>query len=447
MIAPTNLTLTEITGGVRLEWACSGAHETEIYISVDAAAYSLLDTVAEGIVTYDDINDYVAHTVKYKLKAKGAVTVSGFSNIADDILEFVFTSTGDGSGLGVFNLEVSENTTATIDGAGKFYTNIEGTEGESTTWNLTTVGSGFNGNLNRIYIKVPSGTATLRIKNVVTKWGEALTGGSQYNDGWNTAIIDPVAGANCPSVSIDVATMTHNISINVFGLNTIYGDLTGNSIMTYMEIADGTPNHTTPGHGGATCGGDVSLMPLDTFDVWDDTCFSGNCNSPSMLKVWCNGLNTVNFNVSVMPNLNLLIVLSGTADGDISLCPDITFIQIASSSTIHRLTGSIAGLTNLAYLWLGSGLITVPNVTNLPKLSFANLQILVLTSANVNQILADLWANRDESKPYNFRNIALNGAGSGAPTGQGLTDLAALRAYRSPNNDPTKNLWVIDVTT
>jgi hypothetical protein len=49
-----------------------------------------------------------------------------------------------------------------------------------------------------------------------------------------------------------------------------------------------------------------------------------------------------------------------------------------------------------------------------------------LTSANVNQILADVWANR-AIQPTWVRNISLNNAGSGAPTGQGIVDKAALQ--------------------
>lgn len=446
MIAPTNLILTRLLSGIRLNWTCAGAHETEIYVSVDGSAYALLDTVAEGIVTYDDINDYLTHTVKYRLRAKGAVTTSGFSNAVNDILEFVFTSTGDGSGLGVFNLEVSENTVATIDGAGKFYTDLAGTEGESDTWNLTTTGSGFKDNLNRIYIKVPSGTATLRIKNVVTKWGEALTGGSVLDDGWDTYCYDALS-TNCPRVSIDVATMTRNTSINVFGLNRLTGDLSGNSIMTYMEIADGTPNHMIPGHGGATCGGDMSNMPLVTFDCWDDTHFTGTCESANMEVIWCNGYNEVTFNISAMPSLRTLNILdSGNckALGDISLCPNIKFVQVFIPTD---LTGSIAGCVDLYYFFIAAGSVTAPNVTNLTDLSYLDMRHIALTSDNVNQILADIWVNRDEPKTFSFRRIYLSRVGSGAPTGQGLTDLANLRAYRSPNNDPTKYLWTVDVTT
>jgi hypothetical protein len=444
MIAPSNIQTTAIAGGVRITWDdnSSDEHGFEVWRSDNGGAYALITTTDIGIETYDDTVG--VGTYKYKVRAKSGETLSNYATKdAPAPLEFVFTSTGDGSGLGVFNVEVSENTVATIDGTGKFYTDLAGTEGESSTWNITTTGSGFAELLNRIYIKVPSGTATLRIKNVVTKWGREIGGGDLLNDGWDTSMVDPVAAANCPSVSIDVATMTYNTSINVFGLNTTYGDLTGNSIITYMEIADGTPNHTTPGHGGSTIGGDISLMPLTSFDCWDDTHFTGTCASATMSVIWCNGLNEVTFNVSAMPSLGTIIILaecSCTAIGDISICSDLAFAQILRPNT---LTGSIAGLTSLSYYLVISGNITVPNVTNLTDLSyFSGNQ--VLTSANVNQILADIWANRDAAKTYTFRYFKLNVEGSGAPTGQGITDLANLRAYRSPNDDPTKDLWTID---
>lgn len=435
MIAPTNLILTKITGGIRLNWACSGAHETEIYVSVDSVAYSLLDTVTEGVVTYDDINDYVTHTVKYKLRAKGADTTSGFSNTVNDILEFVFTSTGDGSGLGVFNLMPSVETTMTIDGTGRFYDDLAGTTNERDSQVLTADA------LNRVYIKVPSGIATVRVKNIITQWGDNFRGSAELDDGWDTYVYGDHSSLNCPSVSIDVATMTRNTSINVFGLNTIHGDLSGNSIMTYMEIADGTPNHTTPGHGGATCGGDISLMPLDTFDVWDDTHFTGTCESAGMKVIWCNGLNEVTFNISAMPLLKTLIELAAGSCmviGDISLCPDIAFVQ-----TYHcaGLTGSMDGLTNLQFnqMWQDSN-VTITRFVNMTKLDYFRIEGRSYSSSIVNQLLADLWANKDTAgRNYNFRQIYL----SGTPTGQGISDKTNLQAYRTPNNDPTKDLWTI----
>lgn len=445
----SNLTTTRITGGIRLNWSAVGSHETEIYISVNGASFSLLTTLGSNVTTYDDINDYVAKTVKYRVREKYAVKTSSFSNTVNDILEFVFTSTGNGSGLGVFNLEVSKNTVMTIDGTGRFYTDINGTTGESTSFELTTTGSGYSGNLNRIYIKVPSGKATVRVKNVVTKWGEPVGGGNVLNDGWDTYCYGDHSSLNCPSVSINVAKMAYNTSLNIFGLNTLYGDLSGNTIMTYMEIADGTPRHTTPGGGGATICGDISLMPLDTFDCWDDTHFTGTCSSPYMKIIWCNGLNEVTFNISAMPQLRTLIVLEQnycSVIGNISLCPNLIFVQVMRSNTI---TGSISGLTDLEYILVyGLGnTISVPNLTNVRKLGYLRIEGLVLSSANINQILADLWANRDVARTYTYRIVRLNNPGSGSPTGQGLIDLANLRAYRSPNNDPQYALWDIAVIT
>ena len=170
VIAPTNLTVTAILGGVRLTWEdnSDNEHGFEIWRKVDSADYALLTTTAKNVETYDD-TDFQLGDLKYKVRAKGGDEYSGFdTGSAPAPLEFVFTSTGDGSGLGVFNLEVSETVTATIDGTGKFYTNLAGTTGESST-KVFTVGA-----LRQTFIKVPSGVATLRIKNVVIKWGTII---------------------------------------------------------------------------------------------------------------------------------------------------------------------------------------------------------------------------------------------------------------------------------
>ena len=436
VIAPTNLTVTAISGGVRLTWEdqSDNEHGFEVWRKIDTNDYILLTTTEPNIETYDDM-DYQIGTLKYKVRAKGGDQCSLFTTKdAPAPLEFVFTSTGDGSGLGVFNLEVSETVTATIDGTGKFYTDLAGTTGESST-KVFTVGA-----LRRTYIKVPSGIATLRIKNVVIKWGANVSGSDPLNDGWDTYVYGDNSSTNCPRVSIDVATMTYNTSINVFGLNTLYGDLSGNSIMTYMEIADGTPDHTTPGHGGATVHGDISLMPLNTFDCWDDTHFTGTCVSADMFVIWCNGLNEVTFNLSVMPSLQTLIINAGNSCnviGDISLCPNLVFVQVSVSNSI---SGSIVGNIALEYIYIVSGnTITVPNVTNVTKLGYLQITGFTPTSANVNQILADIWTNRNVARVYTSREIYLNGT----PTGQGLTDKTNLQAYRSPNNDAGYSLWTI----
>jgi len=99
---------------------------------------------------------------------------------------------------------------------------------------------------------------------------------------------------------------------------------------------------------------------------------------------------------------------------------------------------------DLAQLYGEHTTITVPRVNNLKDLSYLDITGLVLTSANVNQILADIRANKDEAKTQLYRLIGLVGAaGTGAPTGQGITDAAYLAAYRTPNNDGAYDLWTV----
>lgn len=439
MIAPTNLILTEIAGGVRLNWTSnSDAHTTEIYISIDNGDYSLLTTLQGAPVTYDDINDYYGHSVKYRIRTKGAVTVSSYSNEVNDILQINFTSYGDGSGVGEMNLVVSETTTASIDGTGRFYTDAAGTTGESTT-------KVFVANTpTKTYIKVPSGQSVMRIKNVITHFGKLVDGGYATGRGWETQ-----DDTNAPKLVTDMSKMTHCISIIIFGHNAVYGDITALSDMEVMEIACRSTIHTSATYGATVTGDVTGWEKLTHFDTWDLTHFTGLCESPVMTMIWVGALSEVEFNISVMPSLKTLIALGTNSInivGDISLCPLLAFVQVMRSNTI---TGSISGLTDLEYILVyGLGnTISVPNLTNVRKLGYLEIEGLVLSSANINQILADLWANRDVARTYTYRIVRLNNPGSGSPTGQGLIDLANLRAYRSPNNDPQYALWDIAVIT
>lgn len=130
---------------------------------------------------------------------------------------------------------------------------------------------------------------------------------------------------------------------------------------------------------------------------------------------------------------------TNTISGSITGLTKLQFIGLGGNSTI---TGSIAGLPDLEVLTNGTvdKPSTVINNTKLILFSPAGMEF---TETEVNQILADFWANKDAARPeltYHGRVISLSGA---APTGQGLTDKAALQAYRSPNNDAGEPLWTV----
>ena len=122
---------------------------------------------------------------------------------------------------------------------------------------------------------------------------------------------------------------------------------------------------------------------------------------------------------------------------------NLTYLNVTGSNT---LSGSVAALTKLTYLNIGgsntcTGFDTAAAaITGICNFKMNN----ALDEATVNGILAGFWANRDAAKPRSERVIDLNdNAASAAPTGQGIIDKAALQAYRSPNNDPTKPLWTV----
>ena len=138
---------------------------------------------------------------------------------------------------------------------------------------------------------------------------------------------------------------------------------------------------------------------------------------------------------------------NNTLSGSVAGLTLLTVFYVGGSNT---LSGSVAGLTSLTYLNVGGsntlsgwGAIAI-TATGLCYL--LNGGLTVLDAAEVNAILAGFWANRDAAKTRAERIIDIGKdtpTPNAAPTGQGLTDKAALQAYRSPNNDPTKALWTV----
>jgi len=127
----------------------------------------------------------------------------------------------------------------------------------------------------------------------------------------------------------------------------------------------------------------------------------------------------------------------------------VEYLEITGTNTC---SGSIAALTELQYCIVGgNSTLTFPNVTNITGISYLYVHnTTTLTSANVNQLLADMWTNRNAAKPsvYSERRIEIEGSvTSGGPTGQGIIDKAALQAYRSPNPPGTANVWTVNTRT
>jgi hypothetical protein len=134
-----------------------------------------------------------------------------------------------------------------------------------------------------------------------------------------------------------------------------------------------------------------------------------------------------------------------TISGDVSNLPMIESLTVYDSNT---LSGDIASLELLGSCDIrGSNTVTFSSIVRLKKLVYLIVDSAnTLTSENVNQLLADIWANRDETKDASAnRIIDLRGSlSTGAPTGQGITDKANLQAYRSPYKDPDYDVWTVN---
>ena len=147
---------------------------------------------------------------------------------ATGLFTLVLESTGTGAGVVTFKLEVIEDIILTLDGAGKFYDNIGGTDNEGTTRTITA------GALRTIYLKVTSGVANMTFSNemAVIKIGETVT------NGW-------LSPANGPMVNIsNISKMVNltNITINA-GSTRVVGDFSGCftlTQLTYLNISSNT---------------------------------------------------------------------------------------------------------------------------------------------------------------------------------------------------------------
>lgn len=366
----------------------------------------------------------------------------------------VLTSTGNGTGVSTMTLTSIEDVTLTLDGNGKFYTNAAGDQGESTSIQLLA------GIPKTFYIKCVSGSSNLVIpQNSITNWAN-----------WTSS-------TNAVSIGGSIASMTNLNYLYILGSNTLSGDVSGFNKTTYLNVR-GT--NILSGDiskllslsvisilGSNTLSGSVALLPSITYlDIEGSNTISGAItNLVYLTDILALGSNTLSGSVAALTvlrylnaggssnftgsiaALTLLTYLSAegtnSLSGSIAALTSLTYVSIAGSNSI---SGDISGLTLLQYAYLrGSCVCTIPNVTDIKGLCYIYVgTAITLTSANVNQILADFWLNKDEAKARANRTIDIRGnAASGAPTGQGITDKGALQAYRSPNPPGTAALWTV----
>ncbi len=381
-----------------------------------------------------DILDYAAANGFEILTISELYAMMKKNTSSQDMVDISISSIGDGSGVATFKLYAKEDTTLTLTGNAKFYSDAAGTLDESNTYWLQRGGDGSGSRT--IYVRCSSGTSVLSLaKDMIVK------------------IVGWIAAANAPSLGGDIGLLTELTYLSVAGNNTISGNVGLLTKLTYLYVSgSNTLSGSVSGltlltdilvSGSNTISGDIAgLTLLTSVTMAGSNTISGNVSGLTALTMLnVTGSNTISGDISALTNLVFLNVTGGnTLSGSVIGLTSMTFMLVSGSNT---LTGDVAGLVLLQYASCSSTGIACSRVILLTDLSNINLTPLY-TSANVNQILADFWTNRNEAKTRSDRNINLRGAiGSGAPTGQGIIDKAALQGYSTPTPPGTTPNWTV----
>jgi hypothetical protein len=219
-IAPTGLTISIVSTGLKLDWTnVAGNTGYQVYNSTDNITYAQIGAdLAANAVTYTHViatgilNYYKIRTVKNGKYSDFTAVVSAIPAIY-----FTLTKTGDGTGVSTLAMTVSENITLTLSANATFYTDAAGTLNASQTWAITTGAS------RTIYIKCTTGTATLTIpKAVITSWGTEVV------SGWTTV-------TNSPSITAAPGALSTMTIFRITGASTLTGAMpTG---LTYLYLS------------------------------------------------------------------------------------------------------------------------------------------------------------------------------------------------------------------
>jgi len=388
---------------------------------------------------------------------------------------FTLTATGTGAGIAYLNINCNDAFRITLTGGAKFYTDAAGTLNESTVWDLLPISG------HTRYIRCASGTSTFTIPSEkiieINNWNSSTNAPSLSGDisnlinltictiggnntlsgsiaNWTSLVTLNIAGTNTLSGSVarlvkmtffyakgsntfsgSIAGLTQLTTLLCWGSNTLSGSITGLTKLTYLSIA-----------GSNTISGSIAGCTLLTYlDIEGNNSISGSIAGLTLLTgIVASGTNTISGSIA---GCTLLTLLNVTGNNSISgSIAGLVHLLYANVTGTNSLTGDISALTLLYHFSVqGSNTCSFSTVINLHSLDYLNVYTTVtLTSDNVNQLLADFWANRDYAKTESTRLISIAGSvTSGAPTGQGIIDKAALQAYHSPTPPGTAVFWTV----
>ena len=394
---PRNLTVVDITGGIRLTWeaGCTSFDGHEIWASVDGAAYALIDTVASPTLTYDDTTDYLGVEVAYKIRSYKGTSYSNFTAEEEITL--------DPDILDLAAVWAEDHAVMTWDGVTGWETEIYESR-DNLNWTLvTTVAAGTETYLNHTW----QGTQVYfraRAKN-----------GATY-------------GAYCASINIAQTPLVYKFDSDPV------------TVLSYGRFglpAGKTVRVTWITSGGLTGYNDITLnneVVSNFTNIASDPIYvqmAGDLNSITDLSNY-NGSNLKlygDLSKWVLPTgLTKLYLYSCAYTGDISgwvLPVNLTHCRIHDNAFTGDLSSWVIATSGATVMWLGNT-DAKNEFTGIPRGNIHQVEAstagLYMRHCNVNTAGVDAWlawANAFLATNTPVRNslFYLAGTGMGVPTG------------------------------
>lgn len=339
-----------------------------------------------------------------------------------ETLVFDVFKTGDGSKVSTLSFESFITCTMTMTGDGYFYDNIEATEGQSKTKIIT------QGSLRTFYVKV-SGDAQFTVPNLIDKWGRADQQFVDPKAGWYTRYPDiENPNTDYPCIDVDISTLYRISSLNLYGGNIIHGNISALTRLTYIESGN---SQNELGHINIT-GSLSNNSNLEVLDSgWSGEDLSAVITNFTKLKVvWCYE-NHITGDVTGLDDLTYYETWGNDeAEGSFNNKVGLWFLKLHGKT---KASVNLATLPEIRFVEIYTNTLTDFDPTSIAELNqimYYDLTGIVLTSEQINSILAKFVTSKDVSRVPGAIYIDLRGAsGSGTATGQGLIDKAYLESY------------------
>ena len=293
--------------------------------------------------------------------------------------EFLIPLKADGNGTGVatIRLRSTEDQAISITGAGRFYTNAQGTTGESTS---AVVGT----SLTTLYVKLSAGSCYL----VLTK--------ADKLSGLGSDVVNVITEAtNAPIINgCNMGYKLHNL---------IYIRLTANTKSFFTGSIDDCPNLTRL---------IISNNPLCVITGSID-----NCPNLTRLTINNNPLCVITGSIDNCPNLthliisnNLLCVITGSIDN----CPNLTYVNLYNNR-LSNISGDIGKAIYCYYFNLSGNESPITYVTRRSNWG-SRLELIFISSASMTTEMVDnLFIDIDSSGVTAANEKLINVGGLCAP--------------------------------